>query len=108
MFTYGYRWVTCSGYPLTHTDPDVAAGHPADAGPDIHTGRIEQYLCIFMIIGIIGYFCHHGFLVDHSGRRCGKTFGQKANGAGKMVETIAAAVGSTVGGTVVRRIKKMF
>jgi len=29
-------------YPFTHTDSDVAAGHQTDAGPDIHTGRIQQ------------------------------------------------------------------
>ena len=64
--------------------------------------------CIFMIIGIIGYFCVptvSSWIIQAGGAGA---YGQKANGAGKMAGSGAAAVGGAVGGTVAGRIKKMF
>ena len=60
--------------------------------------------CIFMIIGIIGYFCVptvSSWIIQAGGAGA---YGQKANGAGKMAGNGAAAVGGSVAG----RIKKMF
>ena len=64
--------------------------------------------CIFMIIGIIGYFCVptvSSWIIQAGGAGA---YGQKANGSGKMAGSGAAAVGGAVGGTVAGRIKKMF
>ena len=64
--------------------------------------------CIFMIIGIIGYFCVptvSSWIIQAGGAGA---YGQKANGAGKMAGNGAAAVGGAVGGSVAGRIKKMF
>ena len=60
------------GYPLTHTDTDVAAGHQADARSDIHTGRVEQrilYIHDYRYHRLL--LCAHSVLVDYTGRRCG-------------------------------------
>lgn len=62
--------------------------------------------CIFMIIGIIGYFCVptvSSWIIQAGGAGA---YGQKANGAGKMAGNGAAAVGGAVGGSVAGRIKK--
>ena len=64
--------------------------------------------CIFMIIGIIGYFCVptvSSWIIQAGGAGA---YGQKANGAGKMAGNGAAAVGGAVGGAIAGRIKKMF
>ena len=64
--------------------------------------------CIFMIIGIIGYFCVptvSSWIIQAGGAGA---FGQKTNGAGKMAGNGAAAVAGAVGGSVAGRIKKMF
>ena len=52
--------------------------------------------CIFMIIGIIGYFCVptvSSWIIQAGGAGA---YGQKANGAGKMAGNGAAAVGGAV------------
>ena len=64
--------------------------------------------CIFMIIGIIGYFCVptvSSWIIQAGGAGA---YGQKVGGAGKMAGNGAAAVGGAVGGSVAGRIKKMF
>ena len=56
--------------------------------------------CIFMIIGIIGYFCVptvSSWIIQAGGAGA---YGQKANGA--------AAVGGAAGGAIAGRIRKMF
>ena len=64
--------------------------------------------CIFMIIGIIGYFCVptvSSWIIQAGGAGA---YGQKANGAGKMAGNGAAAVGGAAGGAIAGRIRKMF
>lgn len=64
--------------------------------------------CIFMIIGIIGYFCVptvSSWIIQAGGAGA---YGQKANGAGKIAGNGAAAIGGAVGGSVAGRIRKMF
>jgi conjugative transposon TraJ protein len=64
--------------------------------------------CIFMIIGIIGYFCVptvSSWIIQAGGAGA---YGQKANGAGKMAGNGVAAVGGAAGGAIAGRIKKMF
>ena len=64
--------------------------------------------CIFMIIGIIGYFCVptvSSWIIQAGGAGA---YGQKANGAGKMAGNGAAAIGGATGGAIAGRIKKMF
>lgn len=95
-------------YPFTHTGSDVAAGYQTDAGPDVHTGRIQQ-----CVLYIHDYRYHRLFLrstvsswiIQAGGAGA---YGQKVGGAGKMAGNGAAAVGGAVGGSVAGRIKKMF
>ncbi len=88
-----YLWLPVGdlfgGYPLTHTDSDVAAGHQADAGPDIYTGCFEQRL-----LHLYDYRYHrlflrsHSVLVDYPGRRCGELTGRRWAVPGKWPETV--------------------
>ena len=76
--------------------------------PNFIPDASNSVYCIFMIIGIIGYFCVptvSSWIIQAGGAGA---YGQKANGAGKMAGSGAAAVGGAVGGTVAGRIKKMF
>ena len=76
--------------------------------PNFIPDASNSVYCIFMIIGIIGYFCVptvSSWIIQAGGAGA---YGQKANGAGKMAGNGAAAVGGAVGGSVAGRIKKMF
>ena len=76
--------------------------------PNFIPDASNSVYCIFMIIGIIGYFCVptvSSWIIQAGGAGA---YGQKVGGAGKMAGNGAAAVGGAVGGSVAGRIKKMF
>ena len=64
--------------------------------------------CIFMIIGIIGYFTIptvSSWIIQAGGAG---SYGQKVNAAGRSASNAGAAVAGAVGGAVGGRIKKVF
>lgn len=76
--------------------------------PDFIPDSSNSVYCIFMIIGIIGYFCVPtvaSWIVQAGGAGA---YGQKANAVGKMAGNGASAVGGAAVGSVAGRIKKMF
>ena len=64
--------------------------------------------CIFMIIGIIGYFTIptvSSWIIQAGGSGA---YGQKVNAAGRSATNAASAVTGAAGGAVGGRIKKVF